>query len=90
MTTIENHRFIEGFVNGLCSDERCDLYAASCIEEKDDNMIIPLEAVCGSHVDHQIADLTNKINAMLRGESLPYSAYVEINIILTPEERNKE
>lgn len=91
MTTEEQKRFIEGFVNGVCTDGRCDFYAAYGIEEKDgknDEMVIPLEVVSGTHVDDQIIDLTNRINTMLEGEGLPYLAYVSIDIVFTPEERN--
>lgn len=90
MTAIEQEKFIEGYVNGVCTDDRCDLYAAYGIEGKDDNMVIPLEAVSGTLVDNQITDLTNKINAMLEGEGLPYSAYISIDIVFTPEERSQE
>lgn len=90
MTTIEQKNFIEGFVNGVCTDDRCDFYAAYGIEEKNDDMIIHLEALSDTLVDHQVTDLTNKINAMLEDECLPYLAYISIDIVLTPEERSQE
>ena len=90
MTTIEQEKFIEGYVNGVCTDDRCDLYAAYGIAEKDGDMCIPLEAMSGTRVDNQITDLTNKINVMLESEGLPYSAYISIDIVFTPEERSQE
>lgn len=90
MITEEQKKYIEGYVNGVCTDDRCDLYPAYGIEEKGGDMVIPLEALSDTLVDHQVTDLTNKINAMLEDECLPYLAYISIDIVLTPEERSQE
>lgn len=89
MTTEEQKKFIEGYVNGLCADDRCNFYTASGIEEENGDSVIPLETVCDTLVDHQVTDLTNKINAMLKSEVLPYSAYIRIDVVFTPEERSQ-
>lgn len=69
MTTIEQKNFIEGFVNGVCTDDRCDFYVDSCTEEKDGNMVIHLETVNG--VDRQMIDLISKKTLCSKAKACP-------------------
>lgn len=89
MTDEEQKKYIEGYINGLMSGDNTDLYVFDNMEDRIDTLVLPLEAITGSTVDNQITSLVESINNMLEGENLPYSAYINIEVVLSPEERSK-
>lgn len=90
MTTAEEKKYIEGYINGLTSGDNSDLYAYGYMEERLDTLVMQLDVVTDSDIDKQIVSLTENINNMLEAENMPYTAYINIEVVLSPEERSEK
>lgn len=90
MKTEEQKKYIEGYINGLMNGNDTDLYVFDNMEERLDTLVLPLEAVGDSYIDKHITYITENINNMLEAENMPYTAYINIEVVLSPEERREK
>lgn len=90
MTNEEQKKYIEGYVRGLMEGAPSDLYVENRMHERNGEFVIPLDTEASTTLCRQIGSLYEKINDMLEGEEIPYSASFRFELVFTPIEISQE